>query len=133
MSTQDQYRVTVTVDGRPLGVFDSRSGGESDTDITKKKTGEGPKVYSSKPDTGDVTVGRGYERERDHELARWLRTRCGKGKMVISEQPLDDEDQAWGVPTTWTGILKTVNTGDTDTDSSDPRELELVMVSKAVV
>jgi hypothetical protein len=132
MSTQDQYHVTVTVDGNPIGTFDSRSGGETTAEVGKRNTGEGLKVYRAKPTTGDVTVVRGYERERDHELARRLRGRVGKATMVISEQPLDDDGNAWGAPTTWTGVLSGVNGGDSDADSADPRDLELTMVAKAV-
>ncbi|WP_278259481.1 hypothetical protein [Nocardioides convexus] len=41
MSTQSQYLVTVTVDGRPIGVFDTRSGGEVEADVQKRKVGGG--------------------------------------------------------------------------------------------
>lgn len=132
MSTQSDYLVTATVDGRPLGVFDSRSGGEVDSDIAKRNTGEGPKVYNGRPNVGDVTIVRGYERERDHELIRTLEKRVGRAEVVISEQPLDEDDNPWGKPKIWTGKLKTVTGGDVDADSSDPRDFELTIVAKAV-
>lgn len=134
MSTQSDSLVTVTVDGQPLGIFDTRTGGEVDSEPGKRHVGgqSAPNVYKSRPTTGDVTVSRGYERERDHELARRLELRAGRAEMSVSEQPLDDEGNPWGKPKTWTGKLKSVNTGDYDADSDEPRMLELVMVAKAV-
>lgn len=132
MSTQHDYLVTVAIDGSPLGVFDSRTGGESDSDIATRWTGEGRKLYPARGNVGDVTVVRGYERERDHERVRALRLRVGRAQMTVSEQPLDEDGNAWGKPTVWTGILKTVNGGDVNSDSEDPRDLELSMTVKTV-
>lgn len=130
MSTQHDYRVTVAIDGKDIGVFDSRTGGEIEADVQRKNTGTGPKLYPARAVPGDVTVVRGYERERDHELSRHLATRCGKAQMVVSEQPLDEDGNAWGRPKVFTGLLRTVNTGDVDADSEDPRDLELTMTVK---
>lgn len=132
MSTQHDYRVTVSVDGSPIGIFDSRSGGESDSDITAKWTGEGRKVYPARGNVGDVTVVRGYERERDHELSRSLEKRVGRAAMSVSEQPLDEDGIPWGKPKVWNGKLKSVDTGEVDSDSEDPRDLTLVMTVQGV-
>jgi hypothetical protein len=132
MSTKHDYLVTVTIDGAPIGVFDSRTGGETDSDITKRNTGTGPKVYASRSATGDVTVVRGYERERDHELARGLERRAGRALMTVSEQPLDEDGNPWGKPKVWSGVLKSVDSGEVDSDSEDPRDLTLVMVARTV-
>ena len=132
MSTQSDYRITVTVDGRSLGVFDARSGGEVSADIAKRNTGEGPKTYPGKASPADLTVTRGYERARDHELCRWLEKRAGRAQMTISEQPLDEDGVVWGKPKTWTGRLQSVNTGEVDADSGDPRDMELGMVAAVV-
>lgn len=134
MSTQSQSLVTVTVDGAPLGVFDTRTGGESDSEVAKRHVGgkATQQVYNGLRTVGDVTVSRGYERERDHELARTLEKRCGLASAAVSEQPLDDEGNPWGKPKTWTGKLKSVNTGDYDAASGDPRMIELVIVAEDV-
>ncbi len=130
MSTQSQYLVTVTVDGRPIGVFDTRSGGEVEADVQKRKVGGGrTQTYPSFATPADLTVSRGYERERDHDLSKWLERRCGLGQMVVTEQPLGTDGAAWGTPKIFTGVLKTVNTGEVDSDSNDPRMLELGMVT----
>lgn len=132
MSTQSDYQVTVSVDGKPLGVWDTRSGGDTDSDIGSRNTGEGRKLYNGRAAHADLTVSRDYERERDHELARTLRLRAGRAPMTVSEQPLDEDGNPWGKPTVSTGKLKSVNTGEYDADSGDPRTLELTMVVKDV-
>jgi hypothetical protein len=134
MSTQDSSLVTAVVDGQPLGVFDSRSGGEVDSEVSKRYVGgqRVQQIYKGLRATGDVTITRGYERERDHELARTLEQRAGLAPMSVSEQPLDDEGNPWGKPKTWTGKLKSVNTGDYDAQSGEPRIIEFVMVAQDV-
>lgn len=134
MSTQDSSLVTAVVDGQPLGVFDSRSGGEVDSEVSKRYVGgqRVQQIYKGLRAAGDVTITRGYERERDHELARTLEQRAGLAPMSVSEQPLDDEGNPWGKPKTWTGKLKSVNTGDYDAQSGEPRIIELVMVAQDV-
>lgn len=134
MSTQSQSLVTVVVDGQPLGVWDTRTGGDVDSEISKRRPGGSrrQKSYPGLSTTSDVTVTRGFERERDHELARTLEKRAGLAAASVSEQPLDDEGNAWGKPKTWTGKLKSVNTGDYDSDSSEPRMIQLVIVAEDV-
>ena len=97
MSTANQSLVTVVVAGRPLGTFDTLAGGETSTDIAKRRAGGGVmRTYTNnKRDTSDVTVTRDYDRERDVELARWLRTQLGKA-ATASDQPLDDDDAVAG-------------------------------------
>ena len=130
---QSDSLITVTIDGKPIGIFDSRTGGEVDADgLAVRHTGEGLKLAATRRFTvGDITVSREKERDRDHALAQQLKTRVGKAKMVVSDQPLDEDGNAWGKPDIWTGILKTVNGGDSSADSTDAKELELTMVCKA--
>lgn len=132
-STQSDSQVTVTVDGVPLGEFDTRSGGDTDSDIATRKTGQGVKLYHGRPNHSDLTVSRDYDRERDHELLRRLTRRAGRAEMVVIEQPLDEDGNRWGWPRMWTGKLKSVNPGEYDSDSDDPRMLELVMVVKEAI
>lgn len=134
MSASSQSLITVVVDGVPLGTWDTRSGGESTADVTKRRPGgtSQEKVTRGRGTTGDITVGREYELERDIERIRQLRPRVGRAQMVVVEQPLDTDDVPFGKPTTWTGVLNSVNTGDVDSDSDDPRMVELGMVAVAV-
>lgn len=126
MSTQQQSLITVTVDGEPWGVFDTLSGGDTTAEPTKRRSGGGGmKSYAAFGDSDDVTVGRVYERERDHEKLRKARRRVGRAEMVVSEQPLDDDGAPWGKPTVYTGRLIGLAPGEADSNSSDVRMLEL--------
>lgn len=134
MSTAQQSLITVVVDGQPLGTFDTRTGGETTAEVSKRRPGgmAREKAYAALPTTGNVTVTRVRERERDADLARRLRQRVGRATMVVSDQPLDDDGAVWGTPTVWTGKLSSVNDGDADSDSSEPRMFELVCTATEV-
>lgn len=134
MSTAQQSLVTVAVDGDSLGTYDTRSGGESTAEITKHRPGGmGPeKSYPALRGTGDVTVTRVYERGSVMEIAARLRARVGRAPMSVSEQPLDADGLPWGKPTVWTGLLSSVDTGEVDSNSNEPRMLTLVCSSEDV-
>lgn len=130
MSTQSQYHLTVSVDGKSIGVFDRLTGGDISAENVTRQTGEGRKVYPAKGKPSDLTVVRGFERVRDWELVRQLEKRAGIATMTVTEQPLDEDGNAWGRPKTKTGILNSVNGGEVDKDSDEPRDLELGMIVK---
>lgn len=134
MSTASQSLITVTIDGESLGTFDTRSSGETTADVAKHRPGGGggEKTYGSLSTTGDVTVTRVRERERDVALAARLRTRVGRARMSITDQPLDEDGVPWGKPETWAGRLMSVNTGDADASSNEVRMLELGMSTETV-
>jgi hypothetical protein len=126
MSTAQQSLISVTIDGKPFGIFDTLSGGATTADPTKRRAGGGQmKSYAAHAGTDDLTVSRDYDRERDHEQIRRLRRRVGKAMASVSEQLLDDDFAPWGKPTTYTGRLTSVNPGDADSDSADVRMFEL--------
>jgi hypothetical protein len=75
---------------------------------------------------GNVTLGRMYKRQRDHELVRWLITRRGRARVVASRQPLDADGNAFGRPLVYTGVLKALSPQDVDSNSSDPDPFEVV-------
>ena len=125
--TQQMALLTVTVDGFTLGVFDTKSGGETTAEPTKRRAGGmgAHKSYAALPDHGDVTVSRDYDLERDHELVRRLRPRVGRARMTISEQPLDEDGAPWGRPVVYTGRLIGVSPSEVDSDSTDAAMFEL--------
>src|SRR6187401_837440 len=100
MSRADQYRITVTIDGIDSGVWDKKTGGETDSEETKYRPGgmgESISLGGSRM-TGNVTLQRLYVVPRDHDGAWYkgpgipiikLRQRVGKATVVIKEQPLD--------------------------------------------
>jgi hypothetical protein len=125
--TQQMALITVTVDDLPLGVFDTKSGGETTAEPTKRRSGGmgAQKSYAALPDHGDVTISRDYELERDHELMRRLRPRVGRARANISEQPLDENGAPWGDPITHIGRLTGLSPSELDSDSSDAQMFEL--------
>lgn len=135
MVAQMQSLVTVAVDGVSLGVFDTRTGGETSAEVSKYRPGgmAKQKTRGGLPDQGDVTVTREWENERDNEVERILRNRAGRAPMSVSDQPLDDNGIPFGKPKVWIGRLQSVNGGDSDSNSNDGKMLELVMVAAEVV
>ena len=128
MTAQWQSLITVTVDGKNLGTFDSRVGGITDAEIAKYRAGGGARQRArlGRGDHGDVTVARELHRERDHELARTLRASVGKATISIVEQLLDEDEVPWGKPVTFNGRLKSVDAGDADSNSDDERMFTIV-------
>ncbi|BBH17502.1 hypothetical protein Back2_17890 [Nocardioides baekrokdamisoli] len=132
MASKNQFRTTVVVDGKSIGAFNDRTGGDTDSDLNKRITVDGVRIYNGRPTVNDVTVTRDYDRERDVELLRTLEQRAGKAPMSVTEQPLDDDGNPWGKPKVWTGKLKSVNTGEANAAGADPRDYTLVMMCDAV-
>ena len=126
MSRQDQYAVTMTVDGQDFGIWDKLTGGEIDSEETKYKPGGmGASVsLGGSTEVGNLTISRLYLLARDHERIHWLIGRAGKGDVVINRQPLDVDGNAYGRPLVYTGVLKTVTPPEVDSESSDAALLE---------
>jgi len=128
MSAEMQYLLSVNVDGvGDLGVFDKRTGGDTTIATAKHRPGGmGPeKTYVTLPTYSNITITRVYERVRDHELVRAMRNLGGKRYVTVTEQPLDDDGNAWGVPVTWRGRLSNVKPGQVDSASNAVRMFEL--------
>lgn len=100
MAVQMQYLVTVTVDGKNLGVFDSYSGGDAVSKSVKHRPGGmgTEKSYVSLPSYTTLTVSRVLERQRDWELERSLIPKAGKVLGAVYVQPLDEDGNVWGSP-----------------------------------
>src|SRR5215475_3364414 len=124
---QDRFRVTAAVDGRDLGVFETFSGGEVDSEETTFKLGAmGPRVsLGGSVNVGNVTIGSLFDLSRWQPIIHWVISRAGKGTLTVKKQPLDVDGNAFGDPLTYTGKLKQVNPPDVDANSSDAAVLEL--------
>lgn len=126
MSTQRQYEVHVVIDGRDLGVWDTLTGGNFDSDEVKHRDGGmGPEqALGGAPTTENVTVGRRFKKGRDETLVTWLRPRRNK-RSQATQIPLDENKNPYGDPIVYVGVLKAVNPPDADSNSSDVAMLEL--------
>jgi hypothetical protein len=134
MSRQDQYAVTLTVDGVLLGVFDALEGGEVDSEETRYKPGGmgAPISLGGSVEVGNLTLSRLYVLNRDHDRIHWL-SRAGKGACVVSRQPLDVDGNAYGRPLVYTGTLKAITPPEVDSESSDAAKLELEITPAGTV
>lgn len=135
MSRVDQYDVTVTLDGEPLGTFDTLSGGEIDSEETTYKPGAmGARVsLGGSVNIGNVTVAVLYDLSRIHTIVHWMISRVGKGDVVIKKQPLDVDGNVFGRPLVYSGKLKQVNPPEHDSESSDAARVELEVVPVGTV
>lgn len=128
MSRQDQYNITVSVDGIDTGTWDKMDGGAVDSEETKYKPGGlGAEVtLGGSVTTENVTVSRLYDLDRDHSgLVRMLLARAGKAKVNINKQPLDADGIPFGTPLVYKGVLKMVSPPEVDSESSDAGLLEI--------
>lgn len=128
MAIESQSLITVHVVGvGDLGVFDKKTGGDTQAPTAKHRPGGmGPeKAYRTLPTYSDITVSRVLERDRDWELVRTLKGKAGNAMMTITEQPLDDDGNAWGSPQTYQGRLTNVKPGQVDSTSQNVRMFEI--------
>jgi hypothetical protein len=118
---EDTSNVTVSVDGRALGLFDNISGGELDSEENLYNPGGmiGEISIGGRSTIGNVTVERYYDALRDHPLMAWLANRRGWGRVTVGVTPRDAQGTVRGDPLTYTGTLKTVSPPELDSTGSD--------------
>lgn len=122
MSRENQYSVSVSLDGVPIpDSWDKLEGGGKDSEETKYKPGGmAPEVSLGGSTTiENLTVSRLYRLARDHGLIKTFFNRAGKGQIVITKQPLDIDGNVFGAPLVYNGTLKTVTPPDFDSESDD--------------
>ncbi len=132
---QDQAVCSLTVDGREIPVtFSKRSGGMADSEESKYPPGgnQPEKAMGGRQTVENVTLSGEYQPEIHQSIIAWLESRRGRGKATVVEQPIDDEGDTIGEPETWTGLVKSVNRGEYDAESSDAREVEIEISTHGV-
>jgi hypothetical protein len=135
VSREDEYQVTATLDGNPLGVFDKLSGGALDSTDTKYKPGGmAPQIsLGGSQEATNVVLQRLYVLSRDRPLVAGLLRRAGKGSVVITKQSLDENGVAFGDPITYTGTLKQVTLPDHDSESNNAALMQLEISTNAAI
>lgn len=118
---QDTHNITVAVDGRQLGTFDTKSGGELDSEELLYNPGGmvGEISLGGRSTTGNVTVERYYDALRDHPLMAWLAARRGWGRVTIGITPRDAQGVVRGDPIVYSGTLKTITPPELDSTGND--------------
>jgi len=118
---EDTHNVSVAVDGRDLGLFDQKSGGELDSEENLYSPGGmlGQISIGGQQTIGNVTVERYYDALRDHPLMAWLASRRGWGRVSIGVTPRDPQGVVRGDPIVYSGTLKTVTPAEVDSTGTD--------------
>lgn len=131
---QDQWSNTVTIDGKPMGIWDTLDGGAADSEETKYRPGGmQPEVsLGGTRSIGNLTLSRLLQ-QSDWEFMRRLMNRTGKARCIVSRQPLDIDGNPWGRPITYRGVLKAVTPGATDSNSSDAQTWEIEVSTEGSV
>lgn len=116
---------TLTVDGRELPfVFQKRTGGKTDSEGGSKTYPGGSlpqRAHGGLPTVEDLTLEAEFVPNRDNEQIQWLKSRVTKGDAGVVENGLDVDGNVIGALNRWTGIVKSLDTGDYDASSADPR------------
>lgn len=123
----DTHRVTASLNGENMGVFDKKTGGGLDSNmLTYKPGGMGPQIsLGGSTQTDNVVLSRLYRLQRDHARAqKWL-NQVGKGQVVVTDQPLDVDGNPFGKPIVYKGTLKRVLLPEVDSESSNAAMLEI--------
>lgn len=126
---QDQWSNTVTIDGNPLGVWDTLSGGDVEAEETKYRPGGmQPQVsLGGTTSVNNVTLSRLLDKEDWPFMHNLMASRVGKANVTVSRQPLDINGNPMGRPLVYRGTLQNVNPGDTDSNSSDAQTWTIVV------
>lgn len=131
----DQWSNTVTVDNTPLGLWDTLSGGDVESEETKYRPGGMvPQVsLGGSVTVNNVTLGRLLSRSDWDFMHALMANRIGKAKVVIARQPLDADANPFGRPIVYRGVLMSVNPGDTDSNSSDAQVWEITVSTEGSI
>lgn len=123
----NQHNITVTIEGRDLGTFDTKSGFGLDSDDQKYHGGNMAPAESlgGMRDQNNGTVSRLLKVDRDLPLREFLRRNVGEGQMTVKVQYLDRHRNPVDVPDVYDGILKSFTLPDMDSESTDAARFEL--------
>jgi hypothetical protein len=126
MSRQNQARITATLDGTALGVFEAREGGDTDSqETTYRLGGMGVRIsLGGNVEVANVTIRRLFDVQAQSQ-AKFIIGRVGSGVLVVSEQPLNADGEAVGEPYVWTCTLKRCALPERDADADDAAQIEL--------
>lgn len=130
-TTESHGRITASVDGEDLGMFDTISDISSEAPVTVRAAGgqsSATATWGGPREADAVTLTRAFVPERDHELSRRLRPKEGMADAVAREQPLDGQRLPFGTPSVYSGgVLSKVMTSGYDSASNSPRFLSLMI------
>lgn len=123
----DTWEWSVYLDGVTIGVWDTKDGGEVDSDDNLFKPGGMADQYSlgGSVNVSNLTFSRNYRKGRDHPESQRLINRAGKGKIRAVGVPLDHDGVKFGKPFTYNGTLKRVAFPKHDSNSNAAAMVEI--------
>ena len=132
---QDTWLVTCILEGKDLGIFDKKSGGEIDSDENKYPLGGmlGEISLGGRKTVGELTISRYFDADRDDPLFGFLNANVGAGDATVGVIPLDFHGNPQGGKVIYSCTLRTFTPPEVDNESQDAAMLELVFTSFAVV
>lgn len=130
----DHFRVTMTLAGRDLGIWDTKEGGESDSEETRYRPGGLPEESLGGADTvTQITCSRMFRRGRDDQQIAFMRSQVGSGTAIVKVLNSDADGNPIGTGETYTGVLKRVGPPQVDSNSSDVAMIEVEITPNAAV
>lgn len=130
----DHFLVTATLNGTDLGIWDTKEGGETDSEETRYRPGGMPEESLGGASTvTQITATRMFRRGRDDRLIKAMRAACGSGAMVLKVINKDEDGNPISTGETYTGVLKRVGPPQVDSNSSDVAMIEIEMTPDAAV
>jgi hypothetical protein len=132
---QDQWANTVTIDGTPMGVWDTLTGGDVEAEETKYKPGGMAPAMSlgGSVNVNNITLGRLLDRSDWDFMHNLMASRTGKAEVLVARQPLDADGNPFGRPLSYRGVLLHVEPGDTDSNSSDAQVWQITVSTEGSI
>jgi len=132
---EQQYKVSVSVTGVVNGapntvismLFDKFNGGDAQAPVVKNRPGGmgTEQTFTGLPSYTDITVSKVFIVDQDWTNVWAMNQMVGRGAATITLQPLDNYGVAYGNPAVYSGRLIAVKPGQTDSNSSAVRTIEL--------
>lgn len=105
-SLESNFRVTVAVDGVSLGEFETASGGDPTSAVTKTRIGTNPAMsvtLGNVRDSSTLTLTKKMIVATGWEMQRAMLAKVGSGRVMVSKVPLDGAQVPAGAPLVHTG------------------------------
>lgn len=122
----EQWLLTATLGGQPIGVWDASTGGDGDSETRSYRRGDGALIPRGGPPTFDeLTISRIWDNDRANFL-QWMHSR-GKSGMTVTHTERDQDGNPVASGITYTGTLKKVTKGEPNSNESGDVMVTLTM------
>lgn len=127
----EQWLITATLDGQPIGVWDTFDGGDGDSETRVYHRGDGAAIARGGKQTFDeVTITRIWDGDRAAFTA-WMGRR-GRATMTVTMTERDADGNPATAGTAYAGTLKKVGRGAANSDGDGDVMLSLTMTVGSV-